>query len=311
MCKLTSEQIALAKDMFDDNYSYYEICRRLEDLDGTIINPESLRYYITRKDKPKLTEREKLAEIGTEKVLMLGDVHIPYQIDGVIDIIKKHSNEISTIIFGGDLVDNEEISVFKGLGKGELIDEMVECHQFLKEVQDILPNARKILIKGNHEARFDKYLAETDTALNSLHTSNILQEIVDGFKKADHKKGTTTFYERLDYEVVDDWWIKYNDSVVCHPSKFSRIQGRVVNDAIDYFVRIGESFTNCMVFHTHKVSMVQNFDKFGFEVGCTCKPMDYASKSGKLNLTNQCNGYHVAVYKDGKYDINESKQYII
>ena len=38
MCKLTSEQIALAKDMFDDNYSYYEICRRLEDLDGTIIN---------------------------------------------------------------------------------------------------------------------------------------------------------------------------------------------------------------------------------------------------------------------------------
>lgn len=308
--RLSDEQIEAGKRMTDAGYTYYDVSRFYISEFGIGINPESVRYYLTRKDKPKQTKVEKLADEGIEKVLMLGDCHIPYQIDNLLDIITKHKDEISAIIFGGDLLDNEEISVFKSLGKGSLVDEMAKTHQFLKQVQDLAPNVRRILIKGNHCARFEKYLAETSTALNPLYSPNILREIVDGFKKVDHKNGTTTFYEKLDYEVVDDWWTQYNDCIICHPMKFSKIQGRVVNDAIDYFVRAGVDFKACMVFHTHKVSMIQNFDKFGFEVGCTCKPMPYAS-SGKLTLTNQCNGYHIAVFKDGKYDINASRQYIL
>lgn len=310
MCVLTEEQIELAKEMYEDGLTYHEICRYIENIDGTVINPESLRYHITRKNKPKLTVKDKLLEDGIEKVLLFGDCHIPYQIDELLNIVKKHKDEVSTIIIGGDLLDNEEISVFKSLGKGELIDEMVATHSFLKKVQDLTPNVKKILIKGNHCARFDKYLAETDTTLNPLHSSNILREITDGFKKVDHAAGTTTYYEKLDYEVVDDWYVQYHDCIVCHPMQFSKIQGRVTNNAIDYFVRKGLEFRACMVFHTHKVSMIQNFDKFGFEVGCTCREMPYAS-SGKLTLTNQCNGYHVATFVDGKYDINESRQYVL
>lgn len=310
MCKLNDEQLRLARELHDNGETYHDVSLYLRDNYGIDISSESLRYYVTRKDKPRMTKVEKLESEGVEKVLLFGDCHIPYHIDGLLDIVRQHKNEISTLIIGGDLLDNEEISVFPSLGKGELVDEMAETHKFLKELQDLFPDVKKILIKGNHCARFDKYLAETGTALNPLHSPNILREIVDGFKKVDHKHGTTTYYEKLDYTVVDTWWYQYNDMIVCHPMKYSKIQGRVTNEAIDYFVRSGLDFSACMVFHTHKVSMIQNFDKWGFEVGCTCQPMPYAS-SGKLSLTNQANGYHIAVFKDGKYDINDSKQYII
>lgn len=309
---ITAQMLNEMEYLYEKGATYLQIAERMKEKYNISLHTDTVRYHVKRKHQEVKPKSEKLQEQGIEKVLTFGDCHIPYSIDGLLDIVKKHKDEITTIVIGGDLLDCEEISVFKGLGKGDLGSEMVQTHKFLKDLQDMTPNVKKILIKGNHCVRFERYLADTNTALNALHTDNVLQEIVDGFKITDFKAGKTTYYKKLEgYEVVDNWWVKYNDAIFCHPMKFSKIQGRVVNDAIDYFVRIGEHFSACFVFHTHKISMVPNFDKWGFEVGCTCLPMPYASKSGKLGLTNQNCGYHLAVFKDGKYDINESKQYVI
>lgn len=311
MCKLTNEQIELAKEMFDDGVTYHEICRYIEDMDGTVINPESLRYYITRKDKPKVTLRDKLAEDGIEKVLVISDLHIPYHRVDLLDIVQKHASEISMIVLNGDIIDCKPISKFVELGRGSLIDEMAACHEILKAIDDMTPTIKKVMVLGNHEVRLSKYMASRPNELNNLHTDNVLKEIVEGFKKVDHEKGQVTHYSSLpNYEVLDNWYFIDKGCIYCHPISFSKIPARTAYNAVEYFVRGGYDFDTCLVAHTHHYGACKNLGKHTIETGSLCKPQSYAS-SGRLTYVPQDSGYHLAVFKDGKYDVNLSRNYLL
>lgn len=310
MCKLTNEQIELAKDMFEDGVTYHEICRYIEDMDGTVINPESLRYYITRKDKPKLTMRDKLAEDGIEKVLVISDLHIPYHRPDLLDIVRKHKDEINVLVLGGDIVDCYSCSSYPTLEPISLVDEMAECHKILKQIQDIIPDVRKILIKGNHEERYKRHLINITSELNKLHSDNILKEIVKGFEHNDRVNGKVITYSKLDYEVVDNWWCMVNKTIICHPITFSRVAAKTAQMALDYFMERGHDFDSVLIAHTHKIASAIKYGKYSYEIGCTCKTQEY-SETGKLTYERIHNGYFVATYTNGKFNPNESRQYYL
>lgn len=308
---LNEEQISEGKELYERGHTYFYISQYYLDKYGISIHPESVRYYITRKDKPKLTIKDKLMDDGIEKVLVLSDLHIPYHRSDVIDIVKKHKDEISMIIFNGDIIDCKPISKFVELGRGSLIDEMASCHEILKEIDNLTPNVRKVMTIGNHEQRMEKYMATKKSELNDLHSSNILREICDGFKKANHEKGTIVYYKALpNYEILDNWYFEYNGMICCHPLSFSKIPARTAYNAIEYFVRNGFNFDTCLVAHTHHYGACMDLGKYTVETGCLCKPQPYSSV-GKLTYVPQDYGYHLAVFKDGKYDINESRNYIL
>ena len=157
--RLTDEQIELGKRMFEDGMTYYEISEHFKNMFNISMHPESIRYWITRKNKPKLTKVEKLEQDGIEKVLVLSDLHAPYHRDDVVDIVAKHKDEINMIILNGDIIDCKPISKFVELGRGSLIDEMAATHELLKQIDDITPNIRKVVTLGNHENRMSKYMA--------------------------------------------------------------------------------------------------------------------------------------------------------
>ena len=308
---LSDKQISEGKDLYTKGYNYYYISQYYFEKYGINIHPESVRYYITRKDRPKITIKEKLSNDGIEKVLVLSDLHIPYHRGDIVDIVKKHKDEISMIIFNGDIIDCKPISKFVELGRGTLINEMATCHGLLKEIDNLTPNIRKVMILGNHENRMEKYMATKQSELNDLHSSNILREICDGFKRADHNKGTIVYYNKLpNYEILDNWFFEYNGMICCHPLSFSKIPARTAYNAIEYFVRNGFNFDTCLVAHTHHYGACMNLGKYTVETGCLCKPQPYSSV-GKLNYVPQDYGYHLAVFKNGKYDINESRNYIL
>ena len=309
--KLTEEQIEHGKELYKNGMTYHEVSKLFDELYGIDIHPESVRYHLTRKDKPKLTEREKLLDTGVEKVLVLSDLHIPYQRSDVLDIVSKHAGEISMIVFNGDIIDNKAISKYVELKRGTLIDEMAACHELLKQIDDMTPNVKKVMILGNHEIRLSKYMASNPTQLNSLHTDNVLREIVDGFKKVDHEKGQLTYYNSLNnYEVLDTWYYVDKGVVYCHPISFSKIPARTAYNAVEYFVRNGVQFDTCLVAHTHHYGACMNLGKYCVETGCLCEPQPYAS-TGRLTYVPQDYGYHLAVFKDGKYDINLSRNYLL
>ena len=308
--KLTEEQLEFCKGLMEGGSTYYDISMHLWDSYGVYMHPESVRYHVTRKAKPKLTEVEKLASEGIEKVLVISDIHVPFNRDDVLEIVAKHANEISAIILGGDIADCVSVSSYNPLDALPLVDEMAAIHHLLKQIQDITPNVKRFLIKGNHEVRMAKYMSQNPSQLNKLHSDNILGEIVKGFEYHDRLHGKFVTYKPLDYLNIDEWFMSYNDMIVCHPISFSRVAGKTASMALDYFVERGVEFNTCLIAHTHKQASCFKYGKYAVEIGCMCKPMSYAS-SGRLTYTQQQCGYHLAVFTGGKYDINQSRTYTI
>ena len=133
--KITDEHIEFGKALLDNGATYYDISYELFNEFGLYIHPESVRYHLTRTEKPKLTTIETLASTGIEKVLVLSDLHVPFECNEVLETVEKHKDEISAIILGGDIVDCVAISSFDPLDALPLIDEMIAAHQLLKKIQ--------------------------------------------------------------------------------------------------------------------------------------------------------------------------------
>ncbi len=293
-------------ELGEAGFSYHEISLYVHEQYNIVVTDDCIRKIIQR-SKPKKSKKNK----SQERCLVLSDLHIPYHRDDILEVVKSHAKEIDTLVIAGDCVDCESISKFKELGKIPLIDEMVIAHSVLKAVEDLTPGVKRYVIYGNHEERFVKYLATYDNSLNPLHSSNILQEIIGGFQKHDHRLGQTTVYSGLDYEVIDQWHMQLNDLIIAHPSGFSKIPGRTVSNACEYFTRNGFDFNAVMIGHTHKIiEKLPNLNKWCYEIGCLCKEMPYAA-GGKLGYTPQNPGYAVAVFENKQFDVNTSKIYCL
>ena len=308
MLKLKEETIKQIEQLRTDGCSYTEIQKIILDEHNELITLDTVRHHATRKHTRNIKQVDKFKEQGIEKGLIISDLHIPFEREDVSNVIDIYKNEVSFVILGGDIVDCHAISSFDPLSALPLIDEMKATHKFLKELQDKMPDIPKYLIYGNHEKRFEKYMAKHQNELNNLHSCNILQEIVKGFECHNHREGKKEIYLPLDYIVIDNWYMQYYDMIVCHPTTFSRVAGKTSEMSLDYFNERGLDFNCCLVAYTHKQSYCMKYDKHAFEIGCLCKPQGYAS-SGKLTYTQQQNGYHIAVFKDQKYQVNESRTY--
>lgn len=306
MNRLSEEEIIIAQDMIADGMTYYQISLWFRDNKGKVINPETIRWQAVRSKKPKYTTVQKLKQSGKEKILVLSDLHIPYHRDDILNIVKKHADEISTLILGGDIIDCHPISSFGDLDPKPLHTEMVACHELLKQIEELTPNVERIAIFGNHEARYQKMLERCPSEINSLHSDNILMEICKGFEVHDRLNETINEYVPLDYEVINSWWIKVKNCIVCHPMSFSKVAAKTSQMSLDYFIEREESFDVCLVAHTHKQASCWKYGKYAVEIGSLCKPQSYA-ESGKLSYTQQQCGYYLLSFTDEKFDINESR----
>ena len=57
-----------------------------------------------------------------KSVMIINDIHAPYERNDVLDIIMKHRNEITTLVIGGDFMDCEAISSFPKINRKTLLD---------------------------------------------------------------------------------------------------------------------------------------------------------------------------------------------
>lgn len=262
--------------------------------------------------KNKKTNIE-LKALDKEKVLILSDIHCPFhREEEIIDIILKHRSEISTIIFGGDTVDCESISKFPKEIRKPLIEEMIITYKFLKRIDRLTPNIKKILIWGNHEYRFVRYLSENQNQLNPLHSDNILENIVNGFVHYDRLRRRKIKYPPLsdNFVVVNKWFVQYNDLVIAHPKNFSKVPLRTACNTIEHFVKRGLKFNTLFIGHTHKWGATKHFSIWTGELGCLCHAMEYAD-TGNVNYSPQHYGYALVAFENGTTNMNESRLYEI
>lgn len=276
----------------------YKKCKGIED------SEEGVKEMKTNK---KVKENKK------KKVMIINDVHVPYQHDGLLDEIRKHK-DMDYLVIGGDLIDCESCSSFQMLERPTLEEELVAAHEFIQEINKII-DAEIICIKGNHEERLEREICKMQNkGLQRLLDSQLLRMLEEGFKFSIGIKRKK--YKAIEnFKYIDKWYARLFDNlVICHPKDFSNVPAKIAEKSAEYFLNRGIIEKDDVIFigHTHKFSQIvstRRQDVFVVENGCSCKAMDYSDR-GNLNYGNQVNCYTIVEFEEGcKIDRNDIKTY--
>jgi len=253
--------------------------------------------YIKRIDQKRQNKFDK-------SIMIINDLHLPYEREDILEVIKKHSNEITTLVIAGDLMDCESISKFPKIRRKSLEEELIYSYEFIKKIRKILDKGQKIIIiRGNHEERLYKEICSMHKKeFQKFINPEIIEMIIDGFVIYDN--GKKMKYEGVsDITYVPHWYVNIeNKIIVAHPKDFSKVKGKMLESIAGHFVNRHEEFEVIVMGHTHKFStgIVDRYaGVFVVENMCMCKPQNYSDK-GKLGFTPQTYGYTIIKYNDNE-----------
>lgn len=114
-----------------------------------------------------------------QTVAVINDTHNPYQDVKALSLVEGLIEEIqpAILVYAGDMSDFYQISTFdKDPNRiGEMQADINNTKVMFHRHKRILPNTRKILLDGNHEDRWQKFLWSKASALSSLDCLTISQ----------------------------------------------------------------------------------------------------------------------------------------
>lgn len=246
-------------------------------------------------------------------VMIINDVHTPFERGDVLEIIAKHADEITTLVIGGDLMDCYEVSSFPKINRDDFMSEVIYGYNFLKKIRKILNNGQKIIIiNGNHEERWKKVITKmNEKNMQKFINPNVLDMIVNGFTTYEGNK-KNIFNPIPDIIHIPHWYVVIDRMIVAHPKDFSRVKGKMLENVTQHFINKNIDFDLVIFGHTHKISIgvIDRFEgKIAIENPCLCRPQEY-SDIGKLGYSPQAYGYTIVKYND-KINFNNIKTYVL
>lgn len=96
------------------------------------------------------------------RALILGDIHLPYHNMAALTAALEHGRkqDCRMVILNGDTLDFHHLSRFnKDPRARRPKEEIVAANQLLDAIDDLFPKALKIWKDGNHDERYDSYIA--------------------------------------------------------------------------------------------------------------------------------------------------------
>lgn len=247
------------------------------------------------KKKPQVEETMK--KRSYQKVLMIPDMHVPFHDKKWLDSLLQFAeiNKPDTVFIMGDLVDFYAISRFvkNPLRALKLQEEINVARNVLKRIKATCPTSKIVFIRGNHEARLQKYLWSTAQELSGLDCLNVPELL--GLKELG-----MIYAEKGRYNFCGE--VIKHGSVV---RKFSAYTAKAETE------KHGKSGTSG---HTHRAGVYFQSDDSGdiswIETGCGCR-LDQEYMEGEKPNWQQGWGWEITVnskivekyfirYKNGK-----------
>jgi predicted phosphodiesterase len=96
------------------------------------------------------------------RTLVLGDIHVPYHSNSSVRVAfdQGRREDCRLIILNGDTLDFHRLSRFQKDPRARDAKKEVDAvNQLLDAIDDLFPKARKIWKDGNHDERYDHYIA--------------------------------------------------------------------------------------------------------------------------------------------------------
>jgi predicted phosphodiesterase len=208
-----------------------------------------------------------------DKILVISDIHIPYQDDKALGVMYQFSKDYKPdkIFINGDLLDFYRLSTFdQDPGRRDTVtEEAYKTREFLKDLRKRNPKAKITYLQGNHENRLQRYLWRNPelAGLDSLELKNLLE-----IKKWNIKE----------VKVDRDYWskttghIKQGDAIIMHGD--SRLNGakggsysgyaakNTMLNGINSSVIMGHTHRGATIYHTTANGILT-----GVEGGCLCQ----------------------------------------
>lgn len=189
----------------------------------------------------------------SEKVLFGSDFHIPYHNVRYMNLWMKvmKSFKPDTVAILGDLDDACPVSKYSD-GKPEEVEQAIityapQVQNFFGDVRKALPKARIHYATGNHEARYDEYIAKKAPALKDLITPEFLW-------KTDTHGVELSYYNKPPFQLYDDFYIHHGPYAL--------------KGAGNSVAKVNDEFNiTCMVGHSHRQAFVaKTFELRGYSV---------------------------------------------
>jgi len=222
-------------------------------------------------------------KIKYNRAIFIPDIHVPFQDDDAIRAIIAFARwwKPKTSFYMGDVVDFYAVSHFlrDPERKSKLQNEIDQTVQVMDRINQALGKSEKYLLRGNHEARLQKYLwakAEEIAGLRSLKIEKLLD------------------LERMNVEYIPDGRTNFHGIIVKHGDivrKFSGFTGK------GEFESSGMSGVSV---HTHRLALYRQTNEAGnfvwMECGCLCH-LGAEYLDGKI--PNWQEGFGIGYFKEG------------
>lgn len=282
--------LTLAKKLYKENPESFSSLENLRTLirivrgnSGKKNREESFvskKYYKEAGDKNPFKMPESHAEtfepfiISQSKVLILSDLHFPYQNNEAIELAIKYGKEknVNTVLINGDMLDMPQHSRHERDWRNRSTKQEFDCvRQFLNYLRQEFPTQRIIFKQGNHDERWEKWLYVK------------APEIFDD--EYFHLPQRLGFNELKIEEVKDKRPIKIGKLTVLHGHELAGGSGGV-NPARATFLKTLDSV---LVGHYHKTSQHTEASMYGDvysvnSVGCLCGMNPQYMPINKWNL---------------------------
>lgn len=112
--------------------------------------------------------------------LLWGDTHFPFQDEGVLSIIRQIAQDFQpdVLLHKGDLLDCYHLSDYDKNPRRQhsIQDEIDQARQHLAHMRLICPDARFVLLEGNHEDRLRRTLWNLQGPAAALHKLHVFQQ---------------------------------------------------------------------------------------------------------------------------------------
>lgn len=218
----------------------------------------------------------RISSSGDLRVLVLSDIHLPYHnLKALIATLEEgRRQDCRMVILNGDTLDFHRLSRFQKDPRARSAkDEIAAANQLLDAIDDLFPKARRIWKDGNHDERYDHYLA--------AHA----EELFDVIKEH-------AALPRL-LELADRGWEHVGEKRPIYLGNLTLIHGHEyptpvlgpVNAARGLFLRTKES---AMVSHHHQTSehtepTIREKIITTWSIGCLCELHPMYARFNKWN----------------------------
>ena len=255
-------------------------------------------------------------DAAATRILSLSDLHVPFQLP--VDLLSAYRN-VDILQLNGDLSDMQSISSFDKVYRTSPMEEIIETRKYLIDLIEYVNPKNVIVNYGNHDARFESYLAKNlDSDLLELMPQTSLELIFDdGFRHFNKKDRTKIEYKPLkdefgdiEIEYTGNWYCQIGDAIFCHPRAYSSGMLKTSEKAMMWFRNEGYDFRKLVTAHTHRSGQYTIGNTTIYEQGAFCDVDKNNYSDGKL-INSQKEGFIYMVQDKNGNTIDDKTKLVV